>query len=53
LPGFDDANNSTEAESQAKPNKGGCGSSLGGGIAIMISVSAAGIMFCRKKKDDR
>ena len=50
-PGVDKPDNSTEEESIIMPNKGGCGSSLCGGIAIIISVSAAGIVFCRKKKD--
>ena len=50
-PGVDDVDNSTEAEIPINLNKLGCGSSLCGGIAIIISVSAAGIIFCRKKKD--
>ena len=50
-PGVDDVDNSTEAEIPIKLNKLGCGSSLGGGLAVMISVSVAGFMLCKRKKE--
>ncbi len=54
--GAEGDNSGSEAGTQApaadaEPEKVGCGSTLGGGIVVLISTSLAGVAFFRKKED--